>query len=145
VSIRKKALALAVIVAAAIGSAFVIASPAEAVNSHVVGHPGYEQRCLNDQYNVCLYYNTNYTQDAYWGIYFQEPDLGTQYFLPFTGAGSNQIVKNNSNFMFCTIYNPGLCVSYRGTGWTGDYDYESYNNIGQLWYTINRNASIWPN
>jgi len=137
--LRRVALGL-VVALAAIGSSFAIATPASAVN-HIVGHPGSEQRCYASQYLGCLYYDTNYTSHGYFGAWASYTDLINSRFT--SGEGAGQIVKNNSNFMYCTVYINAQCTSFWGEAYTGNFDYENMGNIGQLWYTINDNASLW--
>ena len=139
-SIRKMAFAL-VVALAAIGSSVAVATPASAVNTHAVGHPGAEWRCDQGGYNVCLYYSTN-TNGAYWGAGSWISDLAPYQWFAGSGSASNPNVKNNSNYMFCTLWTQNQCFSYWGEYWSGDYDYEAYGNIGQLWFTINDNASL---
>src|SRR5690349_16174180 len=139
--LRRVAVAL-VIAVAAIGSSFAIAAPANAVVSHIVGHPGTEARCYNGGYAGCLYYDTNVTNDSYAPFLVSDVNLGDNYFTG-PGAGAGQVVRNNSNFMACTVHVGVQCTSFWGTNYTGNFDYENSGNIGQLWYTINDNASLW--
>jgi hypothetical protein len=142
-SIRKWALTVAAGVLA-LGASLTVASPAQAGSGHLIGGSGFEQRCFDNTYNVCLYYDTNYTQHAYFGSFATLSDLSGYTFLSGTGTGAGQAVKRNSNYMFCTIYTANACYSYSGTGYTGNYDWMPYNNLAQLTsYTRNNNQSLF--
>ncbi|GIH17234.1 hypothetical protein [Rugosimonospora africana] len=116
------------------------ASPANAASKHIGVH-GNELRCWGDGGVLCLYYNHTMTTGAFWGTAVNDSDLYNDKFWGGTGTGAGQVVKNNATAMSCSWY-ASQCFSYYNHGYAGNYDWEYGNEIGQLSYTWNNDASV---
>ncbi len=122
-------------------SAFAVAAPANAVVAgHKIGASGYETRCRQSGYKLCLYYQSGMST-AYWGTTASVRDLTGYKFFSGTGTGAGQNVENNAAAMVC-MSAPTGCCSYDGSGFGGNYDWEYPLQKGVLFYTWNNEASV---
>lgn len=115
------------------------AAPATAA-SRFIGFDGYETRCLDAGFKLCLYYNSG-TAGAYWGTNVSVSDIGTRRFGT-AGAGNGQLIKNNAASMMCGYTTPNRCTSYFNSGFLGNSDWMYWGQKGNLYYTYNDEAAV---
>jgi hypothetical protein len=124
----------------AIGAALMGAQPAQAASQYV-GVDGAEIRCRNHPTAlVCFYFN--FFNQGYWGTAGDDGNLGDNRYFSGSGQGSTQVVRNNSRKMHCDYYVPSWCRSFFSPSYTGNYDFMYWEQVGELYFTWNDNASV---
>ena len=129
-------------ITAAIGLAvtgLALAGPASASSRHV-GITGYEARCDNAGWRLCLYYNSGLL-GSYWGTNKSVSNLAGITFNT-AGNGRGQAVKNNAASMMCGLLTPNKCTVYFNSGYAGNTDWMYWGEIGNLYYTYNEDGAV---
>jgi hypothetical protein len=132
---------------AAVAAGLVLSGqPVMAATGHDVGSNNELGRCYNSPLVLCLYYHGD-GSGAYWGLvaggsFGYDSNLGDNYFIPGTGAGGGQVVRNNAAYLDCD-YSVGLdCASYYSPNLSGNWDYAYRGFGGEMFLTWNNEASV---
>jgi hypothetical protein len=140
VTVRSRLARVVMTASLVIATALALQQPANAA-SQFVGVDGAESRCRDHPTTlVCFYYN--FFHQGYWGTAGDDPNLGNNTYFSGTGQGSGQVVRNNSRKMHCDFYVNLWCRSFYSPSYAGNYDWMYWEQVGELYFTWNDNASV---